>query len=357
MACPEEIGADVWLATVQASGACVRQVVAKLRSAALEKTVPPISWIQSMRECLMEVTWGLEEGLAPHLDATTSCLRLVDLMRRYYDELEEGQVLCDVMEERCHDNDDLTHIAAVHNNNNNNDNSNEKNNNDDDNNDSGDCNSDIDSLEDGDDVRIEAFTSGGNNDENITDDDDNENNSNDDNNNNNNNTNDEDDENISDDDNNNNNNDDDTTTTNNNNRSTDDFHEAEFVDDEDDNHISRIRVQRAPPASLLISGGGSLLGRGSYGAWRYGIRVGGWYGSIEAVGRPFICPPVLSGGGRLDWHVRNPARMTVTLCIVTLFCPAFAMTDFLNSLVSCSEYPSFSQRCKGLLSGCGYDFD
>ncbi|GBG65249.1 hypothetical protein CBR_g50291 [Chara braunii] len=142
MARPGELGADAWLTTVQASSARVSQVVAKLRSAAAERIVPSISWIQSVRECLLEVTWGLEEGSPPPLDAVTDCPRLDDLMRRYYEELEEGLDLCATREDRCYDDDDdiiedvnninpnidskdnnnLTHIAINHNNNNNNNN-------------------------------------------------------------------------------------------------------------------------------------------------------------------------------------------------------------------------------------------
>ncbi|GBG61407.1 hypothetical protein CBR_g20438 [Chara braunii] len=188
MACPGELGADAWLTTVHASTACVRQVVAKLRSAVVERMVPSISWIQNVRECLMEVTWGLEEGPPLYLDATTRCPRLEDLMRRYYEELEEGQALCSMLEDRGYDNDDLAHIAANHNINDNNDSNNESNNNNDDNKDSGECNSVIDSLEDGDDVLIEVFSSNGDNNENSSNDDNNNNNNIDDNNNNNNNS-------------------------------------------------------------------------------------------------------------------------------------------------------------------------
>ncbi|GBG63831.1 hypothetical protein CBR_g39616 [Chara braunii] len=55
-----------------------------------------------MRRCLLEVTWGLEERPAPHLDAITGSPRLDDLMRHYYDELEEGQLegLCAMLEDR-----------------------------------------------------------------------------------------------------------------------------------------------------------------------------------------------------------------------------------------------------------------
>ncbi|GBG72175.1 hypothetical protein CBR_g11108 [Chara braunii] len=193
-----ELGADVWLTTIQPSSARVSQVVAKLRSAAAERIVPLISWIQSVREYLLEVTWGLEEGPPPHLDAITDCPRLDDLMRRYYEEVEEGQDLCATLEDRCYDDDDdimedvnninpnidskdndnLTDITVNHNNNNN-DKNNKSNNNNDDNNDCGDNNkNNNDYLEDGDDAFIQALKSNDNNNNNISNDNNNNNNNN-----------------------------------------------------------------------------------------------------------------------------------------------------------------------------------
>ncbi|GBG76238.1 hypothetical protein CBR_g21986 [Chara braunii] len=51
---------------------------------------------------------GLEEGPPPHLDAITGSPRQNDLMRYYYDELEEGQGLCATLEDRYYDDDDDT---------------------------------------------------------------------------------------------------------------------------------------------------------------------------------------------------------------------------------------------------------
>ncbi|GBG66144.1 hypothetical protein CBR_g57026 [Chara braunii] len=298
MACSRELGAHAWLATVQASSACVSQVVAKLRSVAAERIVPSISWIHRMRH-LLEVTWGLEEGPPPHLDAIIGSPRLDDLMRHYYDKLEKGQGLCATLEDLCYDDDDdttedansinlnidckdngnLTYMAVNLNNNNNNDKSN---NNNDDNNDCGDNNNDSN-----DNNKISN---------NISNDDDNNNNNNNNDNNNNNNNNDDDCD-LRDDG-------DDiciqviqVIATDNN----DHFVGCEVNIYNSDSDGSGRWVQRAPTTIFVIFSGGWFFGRGSLSACSRavrageialrsfsGIRVGGSQGRTAALGAPHL---------------------------------------------------------------------
>ncbi|GBG73772.1 hypothetical protein CBR_g17111 [Chara braunii] len=195
MACSGELGADAWLTTVQVSRARVSQVVAKLRSAAAETIVPSFSWILSERQCLLETTWGLEEGPPPHPRAFIDWPRLDDLMQQYYEELKVGQDLCATLEDRCYDddnnimedanninpivedainidsknNDSLTVVALIDavnsNDNNNNDIGNNDNNNDNSNNDNNNTNGeDGDLREDDHDVRIQVIQVANNND-------------------------------------------------------------------------------------------------------------------------------------------------------------------------------------------------
>ncbi|GBG93400.1 hypothetical protein CBR_g68444 [Chara braunii] len=59
-----------------------------------------------MQRCLMEITWGLEEGSSPHLEVSIDLPRLRGLMQCYYMELEEGQALCAELEDLCCEDDD-----------------------------------------------------------------------------------------------------------------------------------------------------------------------------------------------------------------------------------------------------------
>ncbi|GBG72107.1 hypothetical protein CBR_g11040 [Chara braunii] len=55
---------------------------------------------------MMEITWGVEGGPPPCLKACIDGPRSRDLMRCFYEELEEGQVLCAALEDRWYDDAD-----------------------------------------------------------------------------------------------------------------------------------------------------------------------------------------------------------------------------------------------------------
>ncbi|GBG70286.1 hypothetical protein CBR_g6413 [Chara braunii] len=106
-----ELEAKEWLTIIQVSTDRVHHVVAKLRAVVSETTVPSISWIRSEQQRLLEITWGLEEGLPPRLRMPIVGSRLESLMRKYYDVLDEGQDLCAQLGDRWYDDDTDLAIA------------------------------------------------------------------------------------------------------------------------------------------------------------------------------------------------------------------------------------------------------
>ncbi|GBG60718.1 hypothetical protein CBR_g12456 [Chara braunii] len=101
-----------WFTAAQETSVRFSLAVAMLRSAAAVEVVPSISWLRSVMQGLLEISWGLEEGPAPHLHAILDRPRLDRLMRSHFEELEEGQALYAVLEARYYDNeDDITDDA------------------------------------------------------------------------------------------------------------------------------------------------------------------------------------------------------------------------------------------------------
>ncbi|GBG77386.1 hypothetical protein CBR_g23717 [Chara braunii] len=72
----------------------------------LAVAMPSISWLRSVMQGLLEISWGLEEGPPPHLHAILDRPRRDRLMRSHFEELEEGQALYAVLEARYYDNED-----------------------------------------------------------------------------------------------------------------------------------------------------------------------------------------------------------------------------------------------------------